>query len=54
MQELFGFRRRGKQGRRVVGHFTATGVVPRLVDELREEGIQIPAALFQRSEESEP
>ena len=54
MQELFGFRRRGKHGRRVVGHFTATGVVPRMVDELREEGVQIPAALFQRSsEESE-
>jgi pilus assembly protein CpaF len=51
MQELFGFRRRGKQGRRVVGHFAATGVIPCMVDELREEGIQIPAALFQRSEE---
>ena len=54
MQELFGFRRRGKQGRRVVGHFSATGVVPRMVDELREEGVQIPATLFQRSEDSEP
>jgi pilus assembly protein CpaF len=55
MQELFGFRRRGKQGRRVIGHFSATGVVPRMVDELREEGVQIPASLFQRSaEESEP
>ena len=52
MQELFGFRRRGKQGRRVVGHFAATGVIPRMVDELRDEGIQIPAALFQRTEES--
>ena len=51
MQELFGFRRRGKQGRRVIGHFAATGVIPRMVDELRDEGIQIPAALFQRSEE---
>ncbi len=54
MQELFGFRRRGKQGRRVIGHFTATGVVPRMVDELREEGIQIPATLFHRSEDPEP
>ena len=54
MQELFAFRRRGKQGRRVVGHFTATGVVPRMVDELRDEGVQISAALFQRSEEFEP
>ena len=54
MQELFGFRRRGKQGRRVIGHFTATGVIPRMVDELREEGVQIPSALFQRTEEPEP
>jgi pilus assembly protein CpaF len=50
MQELFAFRRRGREGRRIVGYFTATGVVPRMVDELREEGIQIPATLFQRSE----
>ena len=53
MQELFGFRRRGKQGRRVIGHFTATGVVPRMVDDLREEGILVPAALFQRTEDSD-
>jgi pilus assembly protein CpaF len=51
-QELFGFRRRGRQGRKVVGHFTATGVIPRFVDELREEGVQIPSALFQRTEEA--
>ncbi len=54
MQELFAFRRRGRQGRRIVGYFTATGVVPRMVDELREEGVQIPSALFQKSPESEP
>jgi pilus assembly protein CpaF len=53
MQELFAFRRRGRQGRRIVGYFTATGVVPRMVDELREEGVQIPSALFQKSPESE-
>src|SRR5262245_35521962 len=50
MQEIFAFRRRGREGRRVVGHFTAMGVVPRMVDELREEGIQVPPALFQPSE----
>jgi pilus assembly protein CpaF len=53
MQELFTFRRHGRQGRRVIGEFIATGVVPRMVDELREEGVQIPAALFQRTRESE-
>jgi hypothetical protein len=49
---LFGFRRRGKQGRKVIGHFSATGVIPRFVDELREEGVQIPSALFQRTDEA--
>ena len=53
MQDLFTFTRRGRQGRRIAGYFSATGVVPRMVDELREEGVQIPAALFQRSEESQ-
>ena len=52
LQEIFGFRRRGRQGRRVLGHFTATGVIPRMVDDLREEGVQIPAALFQRVEDA--
>jgi pilus assembly protein CpaF len=54
MQELFTFHRRGRQGRKIVGHFSATGVVPRMVEELRETGVQIPAALFQRSGEPEP
>jgi len=53
MQEIFAFRRRGREGRRVIGHFTAMGVVPRIVDELREEGVQVPAALFQPSPESQ-
>jgi pilus assembly protein CpaF len=53
LQELFLYRRRGKQGRRVIGQFTATGVIPRMVDELRDEGVQIPPALFQRSEDPE-
>jgi pilus assembly protein CpaF len=53
MQELFVFRRRGKQNRRVLGHFTATGVVSRMLDELREQGVQVPPALFQPSEEGE-
>jgi hypothetical protein len=53
MQELFAFRRRGKQGRRVIGHFSATGVVPRMVDDLREEGVVVPAALFKKTEDSD-
>jgi pilus assembly protein CpaF len=51
MQEIYTFRRRGRQGRKVIGHFTALGVVPRMVEELRHQGVQVPATLFQRSEE---
>jgi hypothetical protein len=54
MQDLFMFRRRGREGRRVIGHFTAMGVVPRMVEELREEGVHVPTSLFQRSPEHEP
>jgi pilus assembly protein CpaF len=53
MQELFLFRRRGKQGRRVTGHFTGTGVIPRMVDELREEGVPVPSALFKKTEDAD-
>lgn len=54
MQEIFTFKRRGRQGRRVLGQFTATGVVPRMVEELREEGLAVPAQLFQRTSDGEP
>jgi pilus assembly protein CpaF len=54
MQEIFTFQRRGRQGRRVIGSFTATGIVPRLVEELRDEGVQVAANLFQRSGEIQP
>ena len=53
MQEIFTFRRRGREGRRIIGHFTATGVVPRVIDELREEGVQVPVTMFQRSPEQD-
>ncbi len=53
MQEIFAFRRRGREGRRVVGHFTAMGVVPRMVDELRDAGIHVPSAMFQGSPEAD-
>ena len=32
----------------VLGEFAATGVVPRLVDELRDRDVQIPISLFQK------
>ena len=53
MQELYVFKRRGKQNRRVMGYFTATGVVSRMIDDLRDEGVQISASLFQPTEEAD-
>jgi pilus assembly protein CpaF len=50
MQDLFVFRRQGRQGRRIAGIFTATGVVPRLAEELREQGVAVAPALFQRTD----
>ncbi|MBM3782415.1 MAG: CpaF family protein [Acidobacteria bacterium] len=50
MQDLFVFRRQGRQGRRIAGVFTATGVVPRLAEELREQGVAVAPALFQRTD----
>ena len=53
MQELYVFKRRGKQNRRVIGHFTATGIVSRMIDELRDEGVQISPSLFQPTEDGD-
>jgi pilus assembly protein CpaF len=50
MQDLYVFRRQGRQGRRIAGVFTATGVVPRLAEELREQGVAVAPALFQRTD----
>jgi pilus assembly protein CpaF len=47
-QDIFRFERRGRKGNSVLGDFAATGVVPRLVDELRERDVDIPMSLFQK------
>ena len=54
MQDLFVFRRKGREGRHVIGSFHAMGVVPHMVEELREHGVHVPLSMFQRSAESEP
>jgi pilus assembly protein CpaF len=48
LQDLFRFERRGRKGRIVLGEFAATGIVPRLVEELRERDIEIPLDLFHK------
>jgi pilus assembly protein CpaF len=47
-QDIFRFERRGRKGRAVLGEFVATGIVPRLAEELRDRDIQIPMTLFQK------
>jgi pilus assembly protein CpaF len=49
LQDIFVFRRRGREGRKIVGEFNATGIVPRLVEELRDQGVNVPTSLFQQS-----
>lgn len=48
LQEIFRFERRGKSSRGVQGEFVATGIVPRLVEELRDRGDEVPLAIFQK------
>jgi pilus assembly protein CpaF len=46
LQEIYSYRRRGRQGRRLVGEFAATGIVPRIIEELREQGNEISLDIF--------
>lgn len=47
MQEVFVFRSRGRQGKRLAGEFVATGIVPRVVEQMRAENHDVPMSLFQ-------
>jgi len=47
LQEIFKFERQGRLGRNVAGEFVATGIVPRLVEELRERQVDVSIDLFQ-------
>lgn len=48
LQDIFRFQRRGRQGRRIDGEFVATGIVPRAIEELREQEVDIPLTIFER------
>ena len=48
LQDIFVFRRRGRQGRRLLGEFEATGVIPRMIEELRNQGNEIPLDMFHK------
>lgn len=47
LQDVFRFERKGRRGRNLTGEFVATGIVPRLIEELREREIEVPLEMFQ-------
>lgn len=47
LQDVFKFQRRGRSGQKVVGEFVATGIVPRIVEDLQNRDVHIPLSLFQ-------
>jgi len=48
LQDIFRFERRGRKGRQILGEFVATGIVPRVVEELQERGIVVSRSIFQK------
>jgi pilus assembly protein CpaF len=49
LQDIFRWQQSGRQGRKQVGEFQATGIVPRVVHELRDRGVEVPVTMFQRN-----
>ncbi|MEO0478634.1 MAG: CpaF family protein [Planctomycetota bacterium] len=49
LQEIFRFERQGISGRRVQGRYVATGLTPNAAHRLRERGLDLPTAMFERS-----
>jgi len=49
MQNIFEFKRRGRDGQRIVGEYAATGIIPKMAEDLRDQGIAVPMDLFHRT-----
>jgi pilus assembly protein CpaF len=48
LQDVFVYRRRGRQGRRVIGEFSATGIVPHFIEDLSQRGLEVPFEWFKK------
>jgi pilus assembly protein CpaF len=48
LQDIFVFRRQGRQGRRVLGDYSATGIIPHFIEDLRQRDIDIPFDWFRK------
>jgi pilus assembly protein CpaF len=46
LNDLYSFKQRGREGRRVQGSFVPSGVVPRMSEVLRDRGTPLPPSLF--------
>jgi len=49
LQDIFRFQQTGRNGRKITGNFVATGIVPKLMHELREKGVEVDLSIFQRT-----
>ena len=47
LQDIFCFETRGRKGKRLTGEFVATGTVPRVVEAMRANDMDVPMHLFQ-------
>ena len=47
LQDIYAYRQTGRRSGRIEGRFEATGIVPRFVYTLREQGEDVPQSLFQ-------
>lgn len=54
LQEIFRFVSKGKVNRKIAGEFVATGVVPHIVQRLRENDVEVPMHLFQTTTGTPP
>ena len=50
LQDIFKFNRKGQKSGRIVGEFVATGIIPRFIDQLRQQGTTVELNIFRRGE----
>jgi pilus assembly protein CpaF len=48
LQDLFRFTETGRTEGRIEGRFGSTGIVPRIVHDLRRKGLEVPLAMFEK------
>jgi pilus assembly protein CpaF len=48
LNDIFRFKREGRDGRKVCGRFVPTGVMPKAAEVLRDRGLPLPPELFDR------